>query len=91
MALRRSNVKHMAAKEAKDEFGRLLDTARREPVRIEKHGRAVAVVLSTEEYERLEAIEDAWWALRAKSVTAEGFLGAEASERLLRDLARAED
>ena len=46
-------MKSMSAKEAKNGFGLLLDTARAEPVTIEKHGRPVAVVLSTEEYERL--------------------------------------
>lgn len=43
----------MSAKDAKNGFGLLLDTARAEPVTIEKHGRAVVVVLSIEEYERL--------------------------------------
>lgn len=47
-------MKAMAAADAKNGFGLLLDTARAEPVRIEKHGRAVAVVLSVEEYERLK-------------------------------------
>jgi len=46
-------MKSMSAKEAKNGFGLLLDTARAEPVVIEKHGRPVVVVLSTEEYERL--------------------------------------
>jgi prevent-host-death family protein len=51
-------MKSMSAKEAKNGFGRLLDTARAEPVTIEKHGRAVVVVLSTEEYERLLMVEE---------------------------------
>ena len=46
-------MKSMSAKEAKNGFGLLLDTARAEPVTIEKHGRPVVVVLSTEGYERL--------------------------------------
>ena len=46
-------MKSMSAKEAKNGFGLLLDTARAEPVTIEKHGRPVVVVLSTEEYARL--------------------------------------
>jgi prevent-host-death family protein len=46
-------MKCVSAKDAKNEFGRLLDTARAEPVIIEKHGRAVIVVLAIEEYERL--------------------------------------
>ncbi len=47
----------MSANAAKSHFGELLDIARREPVTIEKHGRPVVVVLSTEEYEELEAIK----------------------------------
>ena len=46
-------MKSMSAKEAKNAFGLLLDTARAEPVTIEKHGRRVVVVLSIEEYQRL--------------------------------------
>lgn len=48
-------MKSMSAKDAKNAFGLLLDTARAEPVTIEKHGRAVVVVLSVEEFERLSA------------------------------------
>jgi prevent-host-death family protein len=48
-------MKSISAKDAKNGFGRLIDTARAEPVTIEKHGRAVVVVLSVEEYERLVA------------------------------------
>jgi hypothetical protein len=35
----------------------LIDTARAEPVTVEKHGRAVVVVLAVEECERLKTIE----------------------------------
>jgi prevent-host-death family protein len=45
----------MSAREAKNGFGRLIDIARAEPVAVEKHGRAVVVVLAVEEYERLAA------------------------------------
>jgi prevent-host-death family protein len=51
------SVKSVSAREAKYGFGRLIDTARAEPVTVEKHGRAVVVVLAVEEYERLKAIE----------------------------------
>jgi prevent-host-death family protein len=46
-------MKNMSAKDTKNEFGLLLDTARAEPVTIEKHGRPVAVVVSIEKYDRL--------------------------------------
>ena len=45
----------MSARDAKNGFGRLIDTARAEPVAIEKYGRPVVIVLAVEEYERLIA------------------------------------
>lgn len=47
-------MKTMSARDAKNAFGLLLDTARAEPVSIEKHGRPVVVVLSVEEFERMK-------------------------------------
>lgn len=46
-------MKSMTAKDAKNNFGLLLDNARAEPVEVQKHGRPVVVVLSVEEFERL--------------------------------------
>ncbi len=46
-------MKIMSAREAKNGFGLMIDTARAEPVLIEKHGRGVVVVVAVEEYERL--------------------------------------
>lgn len=46
-------MQHVSAREAKNRFGRLIDDARAAPVAVEKHGRAVVVVLAIEEYERL--------------------------------------
>lgn len=46
----------MSARDAKNSFGKLIDIARAEPVAIEKHGRAVVVVLSIEAYERLQSV-----------------------------------
>ena len=50
-------MKTMAAKDAKNGFGLLLDTARAEPVVVEKHGRAVVVVLAIEEFKRLKGLD----------------------------------
>ncbi|MCE8546292.1 type II toxin-antitoxin system Phd/YefM family antitoxin [Ruegeria pomeroyi] len=46
-------MKILSARDAKNRFGYLIDTARRQPVLVEKHGRPVVVVISTEDYERL--------------------------------------
>ena len=47
-------MKAIAAKDAKNKFGELIDTAQREPVTIEKHGRPVAVIMSSEEFNQLK-------------------------------------
>lgn len=57
-------MRTIASGEAKNRFDELLDTAQREPVTIEKHGRPVAVILSAEDYEEIEAMK--LEALRAK-------------------------
>ena len=80
---------HFAAREAKNNFGRLLDTARQQPVTIDKQGRPIAVVLSNEEYERLEMLEDAFLSLRAKLAQDEGFIGEEESDKFLTELLNA--
>lgn len=45
------DMQTMSTKDAKNSFGLLLDRARAEPVRVEKHGRPV--VVSVEEFQRL--------------------------------------
>jgi prevent-host-death family protein len=49
-----------SAKEAKNNFGRLLDEARIAPVTIEKNGKKVAVLMSVEEYEEESASAEFW-------------------------------
>ena len=51
----RGSKKALSAKDAKYNFGRMIDLARSEPVVIEKHGRPVVVVMAVEEYERLKS------------------------------------
>lgn len=45
----------MSATDAKNRFGELLELARKEPVKIQKNGRDLAVVVSAEDYQRLSA------------------------------------
>lgn len=44
----------VSATHAKQNFAATLDQAQREPVRIRRHERDIAVVISPEEYERLK-------------------------------------
>ena len=47
----------LSANEAKTHFGDLLLKAQRAPVQIKKNGKPVAVVISADEYESIEALK----------------------------------
>lgn len=67
-------MKKLAASDAKNRFGEMLDLARREPVHITKKGRNVAFVISTEEFERLSELEDQLLAVKVKEAKKRGLL-----------------
>lgn len=46
-------MKILTATDAKNRFGELIDMAQAEPVRVQRQGRDVAVVLSPDEFRRL--------------------------------------
>lgn len=46
-------MKTIAATDAKNRFGELIDMAQSEPVRVQRHGRDVAIILSPDEFRRL--------------------------------------
>ena len=56
-------MKEIAAREARNRFGHLLDAAQSAPVRVTRKGRAVGVMMSVQQYERLRGI--AWQRLTA--------------------------
>ncbi len=74
----------LSSTDAQQRFGQMLDLVQREPVSIHKRGRRVAVVVSSERYEELEAIEDRLWAARAEEAAKRGFVSAEESADMLR-------
>ena len=47
----------VTANEAKSHFGELLIKAQQEPIRINKNGKPVAVVISIDEYENIERLK----------------------------------
>ena len=65
------------ATEIKNNFGRYLERAQREPVTVERSGRPHAVILSYEDYERLQALEDRYWLERAQEGKKSGLLSTE--------------
>ncbi|TKT74863.1 type II toxin-antitoxin system Phd/YefM family antitoxin [Aquamicrobium sp. LC103] len=46
-------MKTFTASDAKNRFGQLIDMAQAEPVRVQRQGRDVAIVMSPEEFRRI--------------------------------------
>ncbi len=55
--LRVKNMQALTANDAKTQFGDMLMKVQRAPVQINKNGKPVAVVISVEEYERMEELK----------------------------------
>ncbi|MBI4829242.1 MAG: type II toxin-antitoxin system Phd/YefM family antitoxin [Nitrospinae bacterium] len=68
--------------------GLYFQKAAAEPVTITKHGRPAVTLISHDEYERLKAMEDAYWAIRAKAAESSGALGHKKALRLIEEAAR---
>ena len=80
----KSTTTKYTASDAKNNFGALMDAAQRAPVRIEKHGRTVAFLVSKEDMERLE---DSELGARAMAVIRSGkSLGVKKSEAFLKKI-----
>ena len=57
-------MKTVAAREAKNAFGALLDDAQRAPVVIEKKGRPVVVVMSKQDFDEMQMALDDYRSLK---------------------------
>jgi antitoxin Phd len=77
-------VKTATATDVKNKFGEYLEHARTEAVEVRKTGRPVAVLLSWEEYERLSALDDAWWAEQARKAEKKGYVGPAAAMKVVK-------
>ena len=72
-------MKEVTAKDAKNRFGQLLQSAQQGPVRVTRNGRPVGVMMSVQQFEGLRGA--AWERLTATMDR----LGQEAAERGLTD------
>lgn len=70
----------------KNRLGEAIDNARREPVLVTKSGRKAVVLLSVEQFERFEAMEDAYWSQKAMLAEQSGYIGEDESRALLNKL-----
>lgn len=81
-------MKTASATDVKNHFGEYLQSTLKEPLVIEKTGRPVAVLVSMEDYERLQALEDAYWIRKAKEAEAEGMVNFKDANSFLKSLAK---
>ena len=73
----------VAAKEAKNRFGELLEAVQRHPIIITKNNRPVAELRRFSEKTRFEEMEDQIWGEMALEAEKGGYLGIKESEKLL--------
>jgi antitoxin Phd len=71
----------------KNNLGRYLESSISEPVIVEKSGRASAVLVSFDTFEKLSVYEDFYWSIMANQAEKEGYLGAEETAVRLRKYA----
>ncbi len=83
-------MKTVDAKEFDNRFGSYLQMTSAGPVFIEKTQQPCAVLLSYEEYERLKAMENAYWAEKASQAEADGYVGETESLKFIETITRAE-
>ena len=69
---------------AKQNFGACVAEAAKQPVIIEKSGRASVVMLAYEEFQRLSELEDATWLRRAEQAAAEDYLSVAESDAFMK-------
>jgi prevent-host-death family protein len=88
-------MKSFTASDARRRFGRLLKTAKREPVTITKNGRAAALMLSVSDKELIAAVEgfleERYWGERIAEAERGGYIGAQESNRILSEALNAQD
>jgi antitoxin Phd len=77
----------VTATEFKRKLGQYLDASERNPVIIRKSGRIKSVLISSEMYEKFMALEDAYWAQKAKQAEVGGYLGEDETDKLLKRIA----
>ena len=79
-------MKTVTATELKTKTGETLDAAQREPVAIEKNGRAIAVIVPQADYERLIRLENEYWLARVERAEESGYVGSEATANFFKDM-----
>ena len=74
----------LTATQLKSRLGEYMEQAQREPIIVKKGGRKYAVIISQEDFERFQALEDRYWAEKARKAQKSGYIGTEAAMAALK-------
>jgi antitoxin Phd len=66
------DMRQINSTDFKNHLGEFLGLVRDETLMVSKSGKPLAVVMSAEEYEHLQRLEDAYWIARALAAEARG-------------------
>jgi prevent-host-death family protein len=81
-----SAMRQVSSTDFKSRFGEYADAVRDEPIEVYRGNRPVGVFVSTEEYEHLRHLDDAYWAARARTAVERGeFLTPEETMRWINE------
>jgi prevent-host-death family protein len=81
---------NISAKEAKDRFGEVIETARTETVTVTRHSKPTVAVISVDRLAELEAIEDRYWLDVSRRGAESGFIGIDKSKAYIEGTLSAE-
>jgi len=84
-------MQQATSKEVKNAFGKYLRASTIEPVTITRNDTPVAVIVSIEEYERLNRVDDSYWIAKAEAAVKEGFIGTEETAKYIKARMKHED
>ena len=79
----------LTSRDAQTNFGMLIDSAQKEPIKITRRNRPIAVVISNEEYDRLQHMEDVLWAEKAAKAMNSGIASDNDVKILFREIMNA--
>jgi PHD/YefM family antitoxin component YafN of YafNO toxin-antitoxin module len=78
----------VTATELKTQLQQCLMQSRKEPVLVEDQRQTIAVVISSEMYERWLEMEDAFWLMKAQQAADSGLVGTDQALKLLRQISQ---
>jgi prevent-host-death family protein len=74
------------SREAQSNFSELMMKVIKEPIVIQKHGKPAAVLISPEEFEKFQKLEELYWALKVEEAEKNGYLSSQDSDNLLNNI-----